>query len=195
MRVIVRFLVRVIVHLSYRWNRSRNACRIAWLRCRGVQIGKGCYVGRGVEISLGEGAALTLGERVVLNDRAAFFIGSGCSVAIGDDTYIGRYCEIACNSHLKIGRHCAIAAFCTIIDTDHGYRDPLLPVNSQELEINPVVIGDEVWIGYKATVLRGVELGTHSVIGANSVVTRSVAPYSVAAGSPASVIKQIERPL
>jgi acetyltransferase-like isoleucine patch superfamily enzyme len=194
MRFLAQLLVRAIVHLSYRWNRLRNACRIGWLRCKGVRIGKGCYIGRGVEISLGEGASLTLGEGVVLNDRVAFFVGPGCSVEIGARTYVGRYCEVACNTHLRIGRDCAIAAFCTIIDTDHVFRDPLLPVNSQGLQISPVAVDDEVWIGYKATVLRGVELGRHSVVGANSVVTRSVAPFCVAAGSPAAVVKQIDRP-
>jgi acetyltransferase-like isoleucine patch superfamily enzyme len=187
MSAIVRLYVRMLTHLWYRANQLRSACCIAWLKCRGVKVGRGCYVGRWVGIHMEKDASLTLGDRVYLNDHVAFFIGVGCSVEVGDFTYVGRYCEIACNTDLKIGRHCAITAFCTI----HGYQDPHLPVNHQPLQISPVVVEDEVWLGYKATILRGVRLGKHAVVGANFVVTCSVPPYHLAAGVPARVLKEI----
>jgi acetyltransferase-like isoleucine patch superfamily enzyme len=57
-----------------------------------------------------------------------------------------------------------------------------------------VVIGKGVWIGANATILPGVQIGDHSVIGAGAVVTKDVAPYSVAVGVPARVIRQIDKP-
>jgi acetyltransferase-like isoleucine patch superfamily enzyme len=194
MGLIPRLLVRFVAHLAYRRDRAGSRLRAFWLRCRGVEVGRGCYVGPGVEVHLGPGATLRLGDGVVVKDYAAFFIGPGSSLEIGARTYVGRYCEIASNAHSRVGRDCAIAAFCTIIDTDHGYQDAALPVNAQEPRSEPVHIDDEVWLGYKATVLRGVHVGRHSVVGANAVVTRDVPAYCAVGGVPARVIKVIGAP-
>jgi len=64
-----------------------------------------------------------------------------------------------------------------------------VPIKDQGIVKRPVRIGPDVWLGTKATVLRGVEIGRGSVIGANSVVTRDVPDYAIAVGVPAKVVR------
>ena len=63
-------------------------------------------------------------------------------------------------------------------------------VNKVIKMIKPVVIGDDVWIGQRVVILPGIKIGSHSIIGAGSVVTKDVDKYSVVAGNPARLIKQ-----
>lgn len=77
-----------------------------------------------------------------------------------------------------------------ITDHNHG-MNPTIDggYSPQELMIRDVVIGNGCWIGQRCSVLSGVTIGEHSIIGANSVVTKSIPPYSIAVGSPAKIIK------
>lgn len=190
----LKFLIRIIDHIRFRLGRASNRWRVFWLRCRGADIASDVWIGRGVEIRLAPGSTLKIDRNVVLNDYALVIIGPGSSLEIGDSTYVGRYCEISSNADSRIGRRCAIAAFCAIIDTDHVYQDPRRPIAAQGAKSAAVHVEDDVWLGYRTTVLKGTRLGRHSVVGAGGVVTRDVPPLSVAVGVPARVIKTIEGP-
>ena len=72
----------------------------------------------------------------------------------------------------------------------HGYQDVSIPPRHQKVTTQLITIDDNVWIGANCVVTAGVTIGKHSVIGADSVVTRDIPPYSVAGGNPAKVIKQ-----
>lgn len=93
------------------------------------------------------------------------------------------------NRRVEIGQDCLISPFCYIIDSDHGFQKGL-PIRSQKYTINPVVIGDDVWIGVGSAVLKGVSIGAGSVIGARSVVTKDIPESVIAVGSPARVVKE-----
>ncbi len=110
---------------------------------------------------------------------------------IGDNAYIGHRVHIICCGTMSIGRGVMMADGVYISDNLHGYEDISLPVEKQPLNHpGPVTIEDEVWLGENVCVLPGVTIGKHSVVGANSVVSRNIPPYSVAVGAPAKVIKQ-----
>ena len=66
------------------------------------------------------------------------------------------------------------------------------PLKRELKEYGPLIIEDNVWIGYKVTIIGGITIGTGAIIGANSVVTKDIPPYSVAAGIPARVIKSLQ---
>ena len=111
---------------------------------------------------------------------------------IGDDTTIGYHSHIMVIGHLKIGKHVLIADKVYISDNMHAFEDVTKPVAAQPLLLKPVEIEDEAWIGENVCVLPGVRIGRHSVIGSNSVVTKDVPPYSVAAGVPAQVLRRFD---
>jgi maltose O-acetyltransferase len=78
----------------------------------------------------------------------------------------------------------------TILTQNHAFSDPERPMNEQgAAEVAPVTIEDDVWIGMATIILPGVTIGTGAVVGAGSVVTRSIPPYAVSAGNPARVIR------
>lgn len=83
-----------------------------------------------------------------------------------------------------------------ISDNNHGktdYESLCQQPAERELDIKgPVIIGSNVWIGDKVTILSGVHIGEGSIIGANSVVTKNFPPYSIVGGGPAHIIKQVD---
>ncbi len=115
---------------------------------------------------------------------------------IGDNCEMGDMTHIVAHENVKIGNHVLIASKCFISDTNHGnYRgddqsDPMSPPVLRKLTTSQVEIGDRVWIGENAVILAGVTVGSGCIIGANSVVTKSVPENCIAAGSPAKVVKK-----
>lgn len=112
---------------------------------------------------------------------------------IGDGTYIGNRCHIIVCDKMVIGQNVTIADNVYITDNMHGFEDISCGVMFQSLKLpGPVVIEDDVWLGERVCVMPNVTIGKHSVIGANSVVTKDIPPYSIAVGSPARVIKKYD---
>jgi acetyltransferase-like isoleucine patch superfamily enzyme len=113
-------------------------------------------------------------------------------IAIGGGTLINLNVMIAAVDAVTIGEHCMLANGCLITDGNHRFDDPDKPVPWQGFTSKgPVSIGDNVWLGANVVVTNGVTIGRRSVIGANSVVTTDIPEFSVAAGAPARVLKQV----
>ena len=118
-------------------------------------------------------------------------------IHVGNDVSIGAYCRIqGIKGHIYIGNHIMIASFVTMSSGNHRTdivgrymksvkTEEQLPENNQD-----IVIEDDVWIGTKAVILKGVRIGRGSVIGAGAVVTRDVPPYSIYTGVPESKIRR-----
>ena len=136
--------------------------------------GKGLALGRGVSIC---------GEVTPVEFTT---VDSG-QICIGDHTFINYGCSFTAYSSVTVGKHCSLGHYLFITDNnEHGIDD-----HSQRPVSQPVFIEDHVWIGTRVTILPGVHIGRHSVVGAGSVVTRNIPPYSVAAGNPARVIRTL----
>jgi acetyltransferase-like isoleucine patch superfamily enzyme len=136
------------------------------------------------QISKCNNTKLMIGNRVMLYDRVNFYLDQpGAEIVIGDRTYINRRTEIMSKSSVKIGQDCAISWDVVISDTDYHQ---ILGTSSTI----PIVIGDNVWIGCKATILKGVTIGKGAVVAAGAVVTQDVEPYTLVAGIPAKVIRR-----
>lgn len=116
-------------------------------------------------------------------------------VSIGRCCSFGSYLHLTCINKIIIGNNLLTGRWVTISDNAHGLcnRESLKhsPIERQLYSKGPVIIGDNVWIGDKVTILAGVIIGDNSIIGANSVVTKSIPANVVAAGIPAKIIKQI----
>jgi acetyltransferase-like isoleucine patch superfamily enzyme len=146
-------------------------------------------IGRG-KIDIGDGVRLSGKSSFAFNNRHAALP----TLTLGDATFLGHGCSIRVASSVMIGRYCLIAGGVTIADYD-GH--PLAAVRRRANEtsawkdVKPVKIGDDVWIGVGALILKGVTIGDRSIVAAHAVVTKDVPADCVVAGNPAVVVKRL----
>jgi acetyltransferase-like isoleucine patch superfamily enzyme len=120
---------------------------------------------------------------------------NGIVLRFGKDVQVNDYVHIGAFENVTIGNNVLIASKVFISDHNHGRYEgeeqssPDLSPSLRPIHCAPVIIEDNVWIGEHVSVLPGVTLGKGSIIGANSVVNRSIPPYSIAVGAPARVVK------
>lgn len=114
-------------------------------------------------------------------------------ISIGDNCSFGAFNHITSINRIIIGDGCLVGKFVTISDNNHGNTEfsslMISPMKRKLVSNGGIIIGKNVWIGDKATILGDVEIGEGAVIAANAVVTSNVDSYSVVAGCPAKVIK------
>ncbi len=161
------------------------------------------------------GSNLRMEELPYIAGRGRIIIGSGVRLSgkssiafgrpspelpeliIGDGTFIGHSCGLNVGRSVRIGRHCLLATGVLIYDldghpTDAARRRAGEPTPAEA--IAPVVIGDDVWIGFGALVLKGVSIGDRAIVAAQSVVTKNVPADTIVAGNPARVVKELPAP-
>ncbi len=150
---------------------------------------------------VGPGCSLEVGRQATLELGRWSWIGHGCkirvhegNVSIGAKTVLGQECTISAFQHVSIGRECVIADRVMLIDFDHGMVEVERPIRLQGIYKRDVRVGNNVWIGYGACILRGVTVGDNAVIGTGAVVTRDVPANAVVGGVPARVIRMREAP-
>lgn len=134
----------------------------------------------------------SMGKNSILNVTGEFSIGFGSDVRIFDQAectlgsgYFNGFVQIICSKKIEIGNNVVIARDVIIRDTDAHH----LVGQEHEME-KPVKIGDNVWIGTRAMIMKGVTIGEGVVIAAGAVVTKDVPPHTIVAGVPAKVIKK-----
>ena len=147
------------------------------------------FLGPGSEVYCRRGLArMELGRSVHVGRRTAIRCHEGF-LRVGDRVVLGSDDTVNCYLDVDIGDDCILADRVYIGDFDHRFGDPSVPIRRQGIATAPVRVEDDCWIGEKASIMRGVTVGRGSVIGASSVVTHDLPPYSVAAGNPARVIR------
>lgn len=133
--------------------------------------------------------AIDLGDRVFFRtvyQRISLTVRQGASLKIGSRTLVNEGCKIVAVVGIEIGENCLLGDGVTIYDTSFHAAD-----EGKAPHVAPVKLGRNVWLARSVIVLPGVEIGDHSVIGAGSVVTKSIPPRKFAAGVPACVIRDI----
>jgi len=148
---------------------------------------------------IGQGV-IEIGNNVRLSGKPSFaFSRKICKnpkLSIGNNTFIGHQTSFMVAKEIRIGNHCYIAGGVTIADND-GHpidadkRRQGLPPDKDA--VREVIIGDDVWIGRQAMILKGVTIGNRSIVGGRAVVVHDVPEDSIVAGNPAKVITKIER--
>ena len=133
-------------------------------------------------------AAITIGSRCRIGAATELQTNEGGSIILGSDIRINRGCTIVSYASVTIGDFAIIGEYVTIRDANHGMQTHE-PMRYQPHVSKPIVIGGDVWIGRGACILPGVTIGTGAVIGANSVVTRDIPEFAIAAGMPAQFIR------
>lgn len=135
---------------------------------------------------------LEIGEQVLLEPGVWITAPGQARIRIGGGSFLNLGVMVAAQELVEIGRHCMLANGCFVTDASHRFDDPSTPVPWQGFTSKgPTRIGDNVWFGAHVVVTSGVTIGERSVIGAGSVVTRDIPPFTVAAGAPAKALRQI----
>lgn len=197
------------------WRRARFLTRLRLeARWRGVAldlaVGKNFVVGKGVRVELGgRRVRLTLGDDVTLADAVRFHLvdavvelGSGSAIkreclihvfgghlVLEGTCGLSQRCIVHCAESISIARWTVISEYATLVDSAHEV--PMTPVarnwlrDESAVEKAPIRIGSYVFVGAKATILKGVTIGDHAVVAANSLVTADVPPLTTAIGVPA----------
>lgn len=176
------YLPRSLVHVA----------RFVWLKLTKPHIRTEgfVFIGPRVELYARRGyGRLTLGRWVVLGAGNAIRCHSG-NLRIGDKVTFGRENTINAHLDIEVGDDCLFADRIYVCDFDHRFDDPDLPIRKQGIVTSPVEIGAGCWIGEKATILRGVQIGEGSVIASHALVNRDVPARSIVGGVPARVLKK-----
>lgn len=143
------------------------------------------------------GSNMYIGERVVWEvyktQDSPYVIPS---LSFGDNSSFGDEGHITCINKIQIGHGVRIGRKVFITDNAHGTSERKLldipAIKRPLISKGPVIIEDNVWIGEMACIMPGVTIGRGSIIGANAVVTHDIPAYSLAAGNPAKVVKQLD---
>jgi acetyltransferase-like isoleucine patch superfamily enzyme len=158
------------------------------LRYRNFRVGL-FFVDRGADIRIGPAARVRFGRGTrFMRDFSGHFYGE---VTIGANVFFNRGCNIVVHEALFIGDNCLFGEMVSIHDENHVAGRGPEPLSSRGFLTAPVVIGANVWVGAKATIVPGVHIGNNAIIGANAVVTRDVPANTVAVGIPARVVREI----
>lgn len=140
--------------------------------------------GLGASIELGRDAALLINGNVHLGDGTRLLVGPGATMTLNDRCALDGDQRFIAASSVTIGARCSIAWDVLIMDSHFHAIDGL------RAEAKQIIVGEHVWIGAGAKILRGVTVGDGAVIAAGAVVSSDVPPRSVVAGVPARVIRE-----
>jgi acetyltransferase-like isoleucine patch superfamily enzyme len=155
-----------------------------------LRTGRNVFIGDDVVVFRDVGGGpVVLGDRVHLNEGVRIVTAHGGSVVFEDDAHVQPGCYfMAVERSIRIGRNVQIAPNCAFYPYEHG-TESTEPIHAQALSSKgDIEIADDAWLGYGVVVLSGVSIGVGAVVGAGSVVTKSVPAGVVAVGSPARVV-------
>jgi acetyltransferase-like isoleucine patch superfamily enzyme len=125
-----------------------------------------------------------------LHVRVGVYISGYRNLRFGTNVSLNPNCFLSCEGGLDIGNEVSIAHGVSVLTAEHGFSDPKVPIKFQEITYRPVVIGNNVWIGAKATILAGVNIADGTIIAAGAVVTKSITQENtIVGGVPARFLK------
>lgn len=138
---------------------------------KGIFIGDGVFIGRGTILNCKNG-----------------------DIHLGDRANIGGNCMIFSASEVRVGKDYLMAAYSYLVGGTHDFQDVNLPILDQKRSSRGIELGDGGWLGAHVTVLDGVRIGKHAIIGAGAAVHRNIPAYAIAAGNPVTIINKRKGP-
>ena len=175
------------LYWRYLWRRIFTPAGWRW------QTDGPVFFGRDLEIEIGRRGTVRFGRFVWVGDGTKIRCHEGV-VEIGAKTVIGQECTISAYRRVRIGEQCVIADRAMFIDFDHGVVEVDRPIRLQGIYMRDVAVGSNVWVGYGACVLRGVNVGDNAILGTSTVVTRDIPANAVVAGVPARILRMRDAP-
>jgi len=181
--IAIRFLIRFNLSLRYLFWKTI-------LKIYGGSLGKNVKIFEGVKMALKEGCPIRIGDNVSIEKGVVMSTSETGKINIGSNVYIGEYSVLTSNQEIEIGDNVLISPHNDIVDFNHIYQDPYMPIYRQGVTAKKITIEEDVWIGSGCKILRGVTIGKGAVVGAGSIVTKDVSSHHVVVGNPAKTIKQ-----
>ncbi len=160
-----------------------------------IRIGTNCIFDDMVVLDAkGDGnRGITIGDNVIIA-RNTVVSCKGGNIEIGDNSNISLNCMIHSEKSVTIGKNNLWAAYCYVIGGgNHSFDRTDVPIVQQPSHVTGIVMNDDIWLGAGVMILDGCHIGTGVVIGAGSLVSKDIADYHLAAGSPARVIRDRRR--
>ena len=154
-----------------------------------VHLGKGAKFQGWIDIPQRKGR-ISIGRNVHICRSVEFSVTNGAELIIKDGAFIGSGTIISAHQRVSIGANVLVAEYVSIHDNNHRTLDQNIPIQDQGFETEALEIGDDCWIGAKATLVKGSGLGTRCVLGAGAVLTRKLYDKTTAAGVPARPIEK-----
>ena len=189
-------------NLSMRLDRFFNIMYSSWLSYFLGNVGKNVTIEKPCKLEGGGSRLISIGARSYIHSNCFL----GCwkkyhkqeftpSIIIGEDCNIGQYTQITACNKIVIGNGLLTGKFVLISDNSHGglsEDESLIPPNKRLLKSKgEIIIGNNVWIGDKASILAGVHIGDNVIVAANAVVNKDVPANCIVAGIPARIVKQL----
>lgn len=172
------------------WGDAHAVLRARWQLRRASSLGPRVRLwGRAAVSNYG---TMRVGDRARLVGTIVpleLFAGAGATLEIGERSFVNYGCSIAASQLVRIGPRCNIGTYVIMMDNDFHRIEP--ERRDERPESAPIILEENVWLGARVTVLRGVTIGAGSVVAAGSVVVKDIPPRSLAAGVPARVIRSI----
>ena len=154
-----------------------------------IKRAEGSILRRKARLDLNFANKLVIGRKSIIEDGAIINNGIG-DIIIGNNTMITSRVMIL--GPVNIGHNVVVGIGTQLVGLTHNYEDVDIPINKQGVKGTQINISNDVWIGGNSVILQGVSIGTHSLVGAGSVVTKDVEPYTIVAGNPAREIKKYD---
>lgn len=172
------------MNVDYALRRFASWLRVLLVRMSGydVRIGRGVVIEGGVHLRTFDSGRIIIGSDTAIYSGTLIDARRGM-IVIGERALVNRGCVITAGDSIRIGDDALIAERVTIRDGNH--RTDAKPYNRAGMAQDPVVIGDNVWIGANATILPGVSLPADTIVGAGAVVSRSPPCAGLLLGVPA----------
>lgn len=169
--------------------------RVSLRNKRYIRAGRSLVIEDNAEIQGLAKRGVTFGNHVWIGRSAmirpsGYYSGKiGEGLLVGDRTTIGPFCYLGCSGFIQLGSHVMIGPRVSFYAENHNFADPNVPMQAQGVTHDTITVEDDCWIGSHALILAGVTIGRGSIVAGGSVVTRSVAPYSIVSGVPARVVR------
>lgn len=201
--IIIRFFS---FFYSYKIHRkflsARNLIYSLWIRNFVGSVGKNTKFGYQCIITGGGEKNIYFGDNTIIQSHSIIACWSryneqifSPSITIGDNCDIGEYNHITACNRITIGNGLLTGRFVIITDNGHGEFDKdsaiIPPAKRKLISKGDVVIGNNVWLGDKVSILAGVHIGDNVIVAANAVVTKNIPSNCIAAGVPAKIIKTL----
>ena len=207
---LLNFIKRILARFINIPRKIRQVYYIYWnyfmLWANGVEIGKNMKIYNRIYLTKHPTAQVIIGNNLVFisgdgfnplcrNLRGCIYAGEGAKIKIGNDVGISSAC-IRAKQYIKIENNVNIGGDCILLDTDahnmnYKIRRKRDGEDGRTANSAPIIIEDDVLIGARCIILKGVTIGAHSVIAAGSIVTKSIPKDCVAGGNPCKIIKNI----